>query len=169
MDAAEDFFAADSAAVLTQLTACTGNNGPDARALTAASMTNIAAGLIGDHCQAMRWLIEHTEADSAAPPRDLYDQAIALAIPAGGHTAAVPAVDAHVAGSWLARRRALDAYRTVLERAATIRPPDVLPDLLHLHHARMSGPDLSRERAILHLARAAALSWMARTTLATRS
>ena len=169
MDAAEDFFAADSAAVLAQLTTCTGNNGPDARALTAASMTSIAAGLIGDHCEAMRWLIDHTEADSAAPPRDLYDQAIALAIPAGGHPAAVTALDAHVAGSWLARRKALEAYRTVLERAATIRPPDVLPDLLHLHHARMSGADLSRERAILHLARAAALSWMARTTPATRS
>jgi hypothetical protein len=38
----------------------------------------------------------------------------------------------------------------------------VLPDLLHLHHARVAGPDVAAERACLHLARAAALSWLAR-------
>jgi lantibiotic biosynthesis protein len=169
IDAAEEFFAADSAAVLAQLAACARKKGPDERALTAASLVDIAAGLIGDHGEAMRWLIEHTQADSAPPPRAVYDQAIALASPASDHAAGAPAADARVASSWLARRRALDAYRAALERARTISLPDVLPDLLHLHHARMAGPDLARERASLHLARAAALSWISRTSLVTRS
>jgi thiopeptide-type bacteriocin biosynthesis protein len=169
MDAAEEFFAADSAAALAQLTTAARKNGPDAQALTAASLVDIAAGLIGDDTAAMRWLIEHTRTSSTPPPRALYDEAVALANLAARDAPDTPAVDATVAASWQARRSALAAYRRALKQAETICPPELLPDLLHLHHARMGGPDLSGERATLHLARAAALSWVARALRTARS
>jgi thiopeptide-type bacteriocin biosynthesis protein len=169
MDTAEELFAADSRAVLAQLVACTGKNGLDGRAVTSASLVDIAVGLIADEHEAMRWLARHTKPGSSPPPRALYDQAIALANPSGCHTVSAPSVDVDVAASWLARRGALAAYRSALERAGTIPPLELLPDLLHLHHARMSGPDLTAERTCLHLARAAALSRLARAGKASRS
>ncbi|MGA2827938.1 MAG: lantibiotic dehydratase [Streptosporangiaceae bacterium] len=169
MSRAEELFAADSSAVLAQLAACAGSNGLDARALTSASLADITIGLIGDEHEAMRWLAGHTKPSSSPPPRALYDQAVALVNPPGCHIANAPAVDANVAASWLARRAALAAYRSALERAGTIPPLELLPDLLHLHHARMSGPDLAAERGTLHLARAAALSRLARGRKAPRS
>jgi lantibiotic biosynthesis protein len=169
MDPAEEFFAADSAATLAQLTAAAGKHGPDAQALTAASMVDITAGLIEDYAGAMRWLAGHTRTSATPPPRALYDQAISLAAPAGRHAPDIPAVDPDVGARWQERRVALAAYRSALNQAGTISPPELLPDLLHLHHARMAGPDLSRERATLHLARAAALSWLARPRSTSRS
>ncbi|MFJ9907895.1 lantibiotic dehydratase [Streptomyces sp. NPDC101152] len=158
--AAEQFFVADSAAVLAQLAAQAGKNAPDARAMTAASMVDIVAGLLDDDAAAMHWLIKCTRTDQAAPPRAVYRQAVDLvnANPVG--------LDGCVTTAWSARRVALAAYRRALEGTAT-HPHDVLPDLLHLHHVRLCGPGLSEERTHLHLARAAALSWAARarTTL----
>lgn len=161
MDAAEDYFTADSAAALAQLTAQAGKGGPDVRAVTAASLVDIAVGLIGSDTQAMHWLIERTRTDATPPPRDVYDQAVALVNPATRHTTDTR-LDPRITACWSARRAALAAYRSALEHAGTLRPPDVLADLLHLHHVRMSGPGLPQERAHLHLARAAALSWTAR-------
>ncbi|WOX16327.1 lantibiotic dehydratase [Streptomyces sp. N50] len=163
MEAAEEYFAADSAAVLAQLTAQAGRGAPEARAVTAASMVDMAVGLLGDDMEAMRWLVGHTRADTSAPPRAVYDQTIALTTasrtpPAPG----TPVLDAHVTASWSARRAALAVYRSALENAGTLAPEDVLPDLLHLHQVRMRGPGLAEECAHLHLARAAALSWTAR-------
>ncbi|TQK44779.1 thiopeptide-type bacteriocin biosynthesis protein [Streptomyces sp. SLBN-118] len=156
MDAAEEYFAADTDAALAQLAAQAGKNAPDGRAVTAASMVDIATGLIGDDAEAMRWLIEHTRTDTTAPPRAVYRQAVDLvnADPSG--------LDARVTASWSARRVALNAYRSALEDAKTLHPQDLLADLLHLHHVRMCRPGLPQERAHLHLARAAALSWTAR-------
>ena len=57
MDAAESYFAADSAAALAQLTASGEKGGPDIRALTAASLLDIAIALIGDASEAMSWLM----------------------------------------------------------------------------------------------------------------
>jgi thiopeptide-type bacteriocin biosynthesis protein len=170
MDSAEEFFAADSAAVLAQLMAAAGRNGPHAQALTAASVVDIAVGLIGDDATAMHWLIEHTRTSSSPPPRALYDQAVALvaAPPSCDSSAASPA-DAAIAASWRARRGALTGYREALRHTGTICPSELLPDLLHLHHARMAGPDLTAERAILHLSRAAALSWVVRAGRIVRS
>lgn len=153
---AEDFFAADSAAALAQLTAGIGKNSPDLRALTCASMVDIAAGLIGDDSEAMRWLIEHTRTDSTAPLRALYNQALALT------HAGTDALGVGIAEAWAARRKTLAEYRSALERAGTLRPTDLLPDLLHLQQVRMHGPDIAQERASLHLARAAAMSWTVR-------
>jgi thiopeptide-type bacteriocin biosynthesis protein len=159
MSKAEEMFAADSRTALSQLAACAEDSALDTRALTAASLADIATGLIGDEHGAMLWLVEHTRPDSSPPPRPLYEQAVALVNLPGCRTS-TPA--ASVAASWLARRAALAAYRAALEQAGTIPALELLPDLLHLHHSRMAGPDLAAERASLHLARAAALSWMAR-------
>ncbi|MGW3284799.1 lantibiotic dehydratase [Streptomyces sp. NPDC001002] len=160
MEAAEEYFAADSAAVLAQLTA---QKGHDARAVTAASMVDIAVGLLRDVAKAMRWLVGHAHTERSAPPRAIYDQTIALTTALLTPTAPDTLVlDARVTASWSARRAALAAYRTALEGAGTLSPQDLLPDLLHLHHVRMHGPGLPEERAHLHLARAAALSWTAR-------
>ncbi|MER6531898.1 thiopeptide-type bacteriocin biosynthesis protein [Streptomyces sp. NPDC001508] len=155
IDAAEAYFAADSAAALGQLAAAGAKNAPDARAVTAASMVDIVAGLLGDRAAAMHWLIEHTRTDSTAPPRAVYRQAVDLVHihPAG--------LDQRTVTAWDARRTALADYARVLAETDA-NPGDLLPDLLHLHHVRMQGPDLPKERAHLHLARAAALSWTAR-------
>ncbi|MFJ5306842.1 lantibiotic dehydratase [Streptomyces sp. NPDC088350] len=162
-EAAEEYFAADSAAVLAQLTAQADPGAPDARAVTAASMVDIAAGLLGDNEKAMRWLVGHTHTDRSAPHRAVYDQTIALTTALLTPRApGTPVPDGRVTASWSARRAALAAYRGALEGAGTLPPQDLLPDLLHLHHVRMRGPGLPEERAHLHLARAAALSWTAR-------
>lgn len=155
LDAAERYFAADSAAALAQLAADAVPGAPDARAVTAASMVDIAAALFGDHTAAMRWLIDHTRTDPDAPPRAVYRQAVDLvhAHPAG--------LDEQVVAAWTDRRTALADYGRALTEAH-VDPSGLLPDLLHLHHVRMRGPGLPEERAHLHLARAAALSWTAR-------
>ena len=106
----------------------------------------------------MRWLAGTPGPDSAPPPRPVYDQAVALVCDRFGHR---PHGCRH-RGAWPARRAALTAYRDALERAGTVSLTDLLPDLLHLHHARVAGPDIDAERGCLHLARAAALSWIAR-------
>ena len=159
MGAAEEFFAADSAAAVAQLTALAGKESLDARALTAASMADIATAVTGDDAEAMCWLAGHTRPDSAPTPRPVYDQAVALVCESGPDRIGVPA---DVAEAWLARRAAAVAYRAALERAGTVSLTDLLPDLLHLHHARIAGPGIDAERGCLHLARAAALSWIAR-------
>ena len=107
----------------------------------------------------MCWLAGHTRPDSAPTPRPVYDQAVALVCESGPDRIGVPA---DVAEAWLARRAAAVAYRAALERAGTVSLTDLLPDLLHLHHARIAGPGIDAERGCLHLARAAALSWIAR-------
>ena len=155
LDAAERYFAADSAAAVAQLAAQTGMEVPDLRAVTAASMVDIAVGVLGDSTAAMHWLIEHTRTDPDAPPRTVYRQAVDLVNtpPAG--------LGEDVSAAWSARRGALADYGRALTDTA-LRPDELLPDLLHLHHVRMRGPGLPEERTHLHLARAAALSWTAR-------
>ncbi|MDI3421908.1 lantibiotic dehydratase [Streptomyces luteolus] len=153
--AAERYFATDSAAATAQLAAQASKDAPDARAMTAASMVDIAIGLLGDRAEAMRWLVEHTRTSPNAPPRAVYRQAIDLVTTPG------TGLDQQIAADWSARRAALADYRQALA-SSVLDPGDVLPDLLHLHHVRMRGPGLPEEGTHLHLARAAALSWSAR-------
>ncbi|MFC0862228.1 lantibiotic dehydratase [Sphaerimonospora cavernae] len=162
MATAEAYFAADSAAALAQLTAGGQANGPDLRALTAASMLDIAIALITDAAEAMRWLIEHARTDTSPPARTLYDQAVALANPNDHRDLAAQPAGERIVSCWARRRTAAAAYRQALEKNGT-PPAALLPELLHLHHVRMAGAFLPGERACLHLARAAALSWTART------
>jgi thiopeptide-type bacteriocin biosynthesis protein len=168
LDTAEAFFAADSRAALAQLRTCAEPSGPDPRALTAASLVDIAVRLIGDRAEAMRWLVQHTATDPAPPPRRLYDQAVTLVNPEPA-APGTPALDPGTLTTWAERGTALTAYRHALDRLGTTQPHALLPDLLHLHHARMATPNLAAERACLHLARAAALSWLARARTAAHS
>uniref|UniRef100_UPI002AD4C755 lantibiotic dehydratase n=1 Tax=Frankia sp. Cr1 TaxID=3073931 RepID=UPI002AD4C755 len=163
MDAAEAYFAADSAAALAQLAASGEKDGPDRRALTAASMLDIVISLIADTAEATSWLIGHTRTEPSAPARALYKQTLALANPADQRALAAQPGGEHVVSCWEHRREALAAYRRVLQETRAEAPTVLLPDLLHLHHVRMAGVSLAGERACLHLARAAALSWTART------
>jgi len=159
MGAAEEFFAADSAAAVAQGTAAACQDGPDLRALTAASMTDIVRSAIGPDAEAMRWLTGHARTGPVPPPRPVYNQAVAL-------ICAPRAAEKHAADverAWAARRAALAVYSDALQRTGTVSLTDLLPDLLHLHHARVTGPDLDAERVCLHLAKAAAQSWLART------
>jgi thiopeptide-type bacteriocin biosynthesis protein len=158
MGAAEEFFAADSAAAVAQGTAAARKNGPDLRVLTAASMTDIVRGATGSDAEAMRWLTGHTRTGPVPPPRPVYHQAVALIC--APRTAGKLGAD--IERAWTARRAALAVYRDALRRTGIVSLTDLLPDLLHLHHARVTGPDLEAERACLHLARAAAQSWLAR-------
>ncbi|MBQ0852862.1 lantibiotic dehydratase [Streptomyces sp. BH-SS-21] len=155
VDAAERYFATDSAAAMAQLNIAVGTEVPDPRAVTAASMVDIAVGVLGDSAAAMQWLIKHTRTDPAAPPRAVYRQAVDLVNTTTG------SLGEHVTAAWSARRGALADYRRALTDAA-LHPDELLPDLLHLHHVRMHGPGLPEERTHLHLAKAAALSWTAR-------
>lgn len=160
MEAAEAFFAADSAAAVAQLAASRGKHGPDAAALTAASMADLAVSAAGDGTTAMHWLTSHAGKHPVPPARAVYDQAVALVCePRDDSDCAM----APVAQAWQVRRAAAAAYRDALGAAGAVSVTDLLPDLLHLHHARAAGPDITAEQACLHLARAAALSWLART------
>lgn len=162
MRAAEGYFAADSAAALALLRASGAKDGADVRALTAASMLDIAVGVVGSAADGMNWLIEHARASGPAPARAVYDQAVALANPTDhAHLAGQPH-GGDITGCWASRRRAAETYRDALQQAGTRQLITLLPDLLHLHHARMIGTDPEDERACLRLARAAALSWTAR-------
>ncbi|MFE0673471.1 lantibiotic dehydratase [Streptomyces sp. NPDC058867] len=155
LEAAERYFTADSAAAVAQLAAHNEMQGPDLRAVTAASMTDIAVAMLGDSGTAMQWMIEHTRTDPNAPPRTVYRQAVDLV------NTPPASLSEDVSAAWSARRGALAEYRQTLTDTA-LRPDELLPDLLHLHHVRMCGPGLPEERTHLHLARAAALSWTAR-------
>ncbi|WP_055483637.1 lantibiotic dehydratase [Sphaerimonospora mesophila] len=163
MHAAETYFAADSATAVTQLTAIASPGGSNLHAVTAASLLDIAAAFIGDYVTAMRWLIDHTRPVASPPDRDVYDQAVRLAQPDDDAVLAAHPAGEQIVACWARRRQALAAYRNALEEAGTLPPTAVLPDLLHLHHVRMAGPSLAGERACLHLARAAALSWTTQT------
>ena len=162
MDAAHAYFVADSAAALAELASSKGNAGLDLGALTAASLLDITIGWLGDADQARSWLVEHVRAVAQAPARQVYDQAVDLANPDNQDILIAQSGGERVVSCWAWRRKALAAYRSVLDDPEAAVAGDVLPDLLHLHYARTAGPDLTGERTCLHLARAAALSWTAR-------
>ncbi|MGC4856429.1 lantibiotic dehydratase [Micromonospora sp. DT4] len=158
--AIEELFAADSAAALAQLTIDARRRSHDVRAITAASLLDITTALVGDADRGMQWLIDHVRRHRPAPPRDLYQLAVRLANPDQSGLADLPATE-QLRAAWGRRHQALTAYRDTL-RTVAVAPESVLPDLLHLHHTRMIGPDPDSERTCLHLARAAALSWSTR-------
>jgi len=96
-----------------------------------------------------------------APERGLYQQAVDLANPHDRSTLTGIGAD-QVLRTWTDRADALACYRDTLTSSGWPEPARLLPDLLHLHHTRIAGPDIEDERACLHLARAAALSWSSR-------
>ncbi|MGW7352961.1 lantibiotic dehydratase [Streptomyces sp. NPDC054784] len=160
LEAAEDYFAADSTAALAQLRM---DLPPDLRpAVTAGSYVDIATGLLDSPTAARSWLVRHLPRGDGPPtPRPAQALAVRLAeddpgpalhdLP-GGHA---------VHDAWQQRRHALTRYRQALDNAGL--PPDtVLPSLLHMHHNRVAGIDTDAESACRRTARAAALSWTVR-------
>jgi thiopeptide-type bacteriocin biosynthesis protein len=156
-------FAADSAAVLAQLAVTGRRPAPDWQAVTAASMVDLVTAVIGDPHEALRWLVAHARTHRPAPQRAVYDRAIALANPYDRGALAVLPGGEQLLTRWEERRRILAAWRESLPAFSAVPPVELLPDLLHLHHVRVAGLDLDSERACLHLARAAALSWTTRS------
>jgi len=162
LHAAETVFAADSAAALAQLaTTSPTSSATAAQALTAASMLDLVTAFTDTPQDGWDWLIRHAPRTVTRPPgRELRAAALALGHPDRRHLIGLPG-GGRVVEAWDHRRAALAAYRQTL-LAQDIDPQTVLPDLLHLHHARTVGPHLDREATCLQLARAAALSQRAR-------
>ena len=156
MSAAEELFAADSAAAAAQLRSAGAGN---PRALTAASLADLAGAMLGDQHDGLRWLAAHPRPAATAPlARDLRLQAMAMTQPGPGTEDTVPAA---VRRAWDARVDAAARYARRLGRQGR-DPASVIASLLHLHHNRVHGTDPAAEDAIYKLARASALSYTAR-------
>lgn len=162
MTAAEALFAADSAAVLTQLAALSASGGPHPQALTAASLVDLAGAVTGSRPAGMRWLTDHPELTGKAPMRDREVRQQTLRIANGQALHHLPGGDT-IAAAWAARSRAAARYAACLTPATTRLTPDsVLTSLLHMHHIRAHGIDAETEAMTHKLARAVALAWTAR-------
>jgi thiopeptide-type bacteriocin biosynthesis protein len=160
MTAAETVFAADSAAAIAQRAHLAGPDAADARALTAASLLDLAAAFTGGTTEGAAWMIEHISTDLVpAPDRTVYNQALRLASPRDNWAAVqqLPGGE-QIALSWTQRRTTLAAYRKTLTSTGELAPAAVLASLLHLHCIRTSGIAPETERTCHRLARAAALS-----------
>ncbi|MGW4730534.1 lantibiotic dehydratase [Streptomyces shenzhenensis] len=167
LEAAERFFAADSAAALAQLVIPL----PDSHrpALTAASIVDIATAFLGSPAGGWAWLTDNfLKGEGDVAPRDVQAMTVRLAEADPNHLAVrdLPRGD-HLAAVWELRRSALADYCQELE-AVGPDPATVLPSLLHMHHNRVAGIDPAAEASCRRLARAAALSWTIRTEGAKR-
>lgn len=151
--AAESFFAADSAAAAAQL-ASIGTTDP--RALTAASLADLAISFLGGRNAGMRWLVAHPIPDGSEPlDRAARRQALALT-----GTRSRVAISAAIRRAWCARAKAAGEYAGLL--AETGRDTGgVVRTLLHLHHNRVHGPGPRAEAITYRLARACALHYTA--------
>jgi thiopeptide-type bacteriocin biosynthesis protein len=163
--AAEEAFAADSAAALAEITMATTSGQPGA-AITAASLTDLAAGLAGTPRAGWRWLIDLLPQDKGKLDRSWRDATMLLIASRDGRESgtAASALRAqpggqHVVAAWDRRREALAAYRDQLAQQRD--PQTVLRSLLHDHHVRVLGVDPEREQVVNRLARAAALRQIA--------
>ncbi|MFH8242702.1 lantibiotic dehydratase [Streptomyces sp. NPDC018321] len=164
-DAAEDVFRADSRAILAQLSQ---PRRPHKRTLVAAHTVSIASAFLGSTEAGTRWLIDHIPPTAPGPvPRPQFADAVRLADP-GNDWAALRAAPGGtpIVQAWADRDAALAAYRRHLPGPHTqgIALDDVLTSLLHVHFVRHIAVNFPEEETCLHLARAAALAWTARTT-----
>ncbi|KFF98219.1 bacteriocin biosynthesis protein [Streptomyces scabiei] len=161
LDAAEQVFAADSAAALAQMALPIPD---DLRpAVTATSFVDLAEAFLGSPADGRAWLTTNLlKNDGEATTRDVLSAAVHLSAPGPDHAAlrALPNSE-HLVTTWARRRTALTAYRQALE-AHGADPTAVLPSLLHMHHNRAAGIAPDSEAICRRLARAAALSWTAR-------
>lgn len=147
--AAETLFAADSAAAAAEITA---HGLADPHALTAASLVDLSAALLGGRQAGIQWLTRHPV--PAGPQRlDPAARRQALALTGTGSADTVPAT---VRRAWHARADAAEEYAGLLAEAGR-DPASVLESLLHLHHNRVHGPGPAAEAVTYRLARACAL------------
>lgn len=167
--AAEAVFVADSSAAVAQMAAAAGGD-LNPQALCAASLVDLAIALTGSVANGLQWLVDQVKRQATpALPRDLHDDAIRLANPHdGGAGLRALRGGQPVAAAWAQRRTALAGYRQQLDATFQPDPTPVLASLLHMHHARVLGVEPDSEQTCHRLARAAALSWTARTAGAAR-
>lgn len=156
--AAEEVFAADSAAALAQITYAA-HTGIPAEALTAASLTDLVTAYAPTPGEGWAWLSANLPRGSGPVDATLVRQSLALAdTDTFRHEAAArPLVVA-----WTARADALTTYRRALADQRE-DPLAVLRSLLHLHHVRALGGGPGPESLTLRLARTAALARTHRT------
>ncbi|RSM80973.1 bacteriocin biosynthesis protein [Kibdelosporangium aridum] len=162
--AAEAVFTADSRAVLAQLAQPAR---PHDHALVAANFTAIAVAFMGGIEAGMRWLTGHVPAKPpAVVPRSLFAEARRLADPVQDFCALrnEPGGAAIVA-AWAERIQALAAYRARLSgpHAEGVDRHAAFKSLLHTHFLRACGIEPEDKAVCLYLARAAALTFAART------
>lgn len=166
MVAAEALFAADSAAVVAQLTALASSREVHALALTAASLVDLVCAMTGSRPAAMRWLIDHAElaGHGSVGDRRVLRQALSLA-GLGGDKQALLTIPSgqQITSAWDLRREATTRYADCLAASVThVKPGSVLVALLHLHHVRAHGIDPDAEALTHRLARAVALAFNTR-------
>ncbi|MFE7608100.1 lantibiotic dehydratase [Streptomyces celluloflavus] len=166
MDAAEELFAADSAAALAQITLAV-RTGLPPEAVTAAGLVDLAVSYAETPDVGLHWLINHLPHDQGKLDRTLRDVAMRVADPGDDWATlrAAPGTE-NVTRAWARRRAALVTYRTQLARQR--EPYGVLRSLLHMHHVRTIGVDPARERVSHRLARASALRQTAHERKGTR-
>ena len=155
--AAERLFAADSAAALAQMRAqC--ERRIDRQAITAASLIDLAAAMLGDRTDGCEWLVARPERTGGSPlDRDVLRQAVTF------DPAALPEP---VRDAWQERARSATRYADALSASAgPVTPDSVLASLLHLHHIRTHGPDEAAEQVTCRLARHIALATVRRRAL----
>ncbi|MFF0067029.1 thiopeptide-type bacteriocin biosynthesis protein [Streptomyces sp. NPDC005279] len=162
MEAAEELFAADSAAVLAQLRCLSASRKIHPQALTAASLVDLAGAVAGGRAAGMCWLTGHADVAAGAPAqdRDVRRQTLRLA------DSGLPGLSggASVAAAWAARATAASRYTACLTPETTrVTPESVLGSLLHMHHVRAHGIDPQTEAMTHKLARSVALTHAART------
>lgn len=150
-DAAEEVFAADSAAAIAQLWWAT-RAGVPGQAIAAASMTDLAASLAPNPEAGLHRLLDLLPQEHGKLDRELSETTLAL-IDADGQTP-LQADGQTVTRMWDQRRAALAAYRTRCRHARDDQL--VLRTLLHEHHLRAVGVDPGVEKVTNRLARAVA-------------
>lgn len=162
--AAEAVFAADSRAVLAQLSQ---PQRPHPHALTAANFAAIAIAFTGSIEAGMQWLIDYVSTKPPrVVPRSIFVEARRLADPGDDfHVLRNAPGGAEVVATWAKRADALAAYRSRLHGtdAEGIAPDAVLGSLLHSHFLRTCGIEAEDKAVSLYLARSAALSFTARS------
>jgi thiopeptide-type bacteriocin biosynthesis protein len=139
MSAAEMLFAADSAAAVAQL-GCT--EAGDGKALTAASLADLAGALLGGRHEGLRWLADHPRPWGGKEPLGRAERLLALAMTSGPGTGET--VPAAVRQGWQARADAAARYASRLGEHGR-DAADVVESLLHLHHNRARGTDPAGE------------------------
>ncbi|MGW7351335.1 lantibiotic dehydratase, partial [Streptomyces sp. NPDC054784] len=164
MDAAERLFAADSAVVLAQLLFLTNHRDISPQAVTAVSMVDLAAAVMGDRNAGLSWLLDHPEFAESAGAQDRQTRGQTLHLARSGALEALPGGN-DLASAWATRTQAASEYATCLTLSRTPpTPATVLGSLLHLHHVRAHPLGGVSETTTYKLARAIALADTARRT-----
>ncbi|WP_052770350.1 lantibiotic dehydratase [Streptomyces sp. CNQ-509] len=164
MNAAEHLFAADSAAVLAQLAFLDAHREIPPQALTAASMADLAAAIMGGRQAGLGWLLDHPQYADGAGPQDRQTRGHMLRLAHDGALETLPG-GSDLAAAWAARTQAAAAYTARLTITGNLpAPATVLGSLLHLHHVRAHVPGGTSEATTYKLARAVALAGATRHT-----